>query len=46
MYSILKADDKDYVSNNLIKSKILSIEEKKEFLSKGLAITKKYRNKR
>ena len=45
MYSILKADDKDYVSNNLIKSKILSIEEKKEFLSKGLAITKKYRNK-
>ena len=45
LYSILQTDDKEYVSNNLIKSKILSIEEKKEFLSKGLAITKQYRNK-
>lgn len=45
LYSILQTVDKEYVSNNLIKSKILSIEEKKEFLSKGLAITKQYRNK-
>ncbi len=43
-YQILKSDDKEYICNEFITSDILTIEEKKEFLTNSLNILKEYRN--
>ncbi len=43
-YNILKNEDKTYVCEKLVRSDVLSIEQKKEFLSKALCILKNYRN--
>ena len=45
LYKILKQPDKTYVSENIIHSSALDIEQKKEFLSQGLELLQGYRNK-
>lgn len=44
LYNILLSDDKSYVCDKMIKSSALAIDEKKEFLNKGIKILRKYRN--
>lgn len=43
-YSILQNTDKDVVSNQIIKTSLLTQDEKKEFVKIGLTILRKYRN--
>ena len=43
-YDILRDEDKTNICNEFIKNDTLDIEEKKEFLKKGLQILKDYRN--
>lgn len=43
-YSILGSNEKQYITEKLIKSEKISIEEKKEFLKNALDILKQYRN--
>lgn len=43
-YNILNSSDKAYVCDNLVRNLDLTIEDKKEFLAKGLTILRKYRN--
>ena len=43
-YTILKPDDKDFICEKMIHNEDLTIEQKKEFLNKGLTILRRYRN--
>lgn len=44
LYLVLKPDDKEYVSDSMVKSDSLTALEKKEFVYKSLTILKDYRN--
>lgn len=43
-YEILKPANKELICNQLVPSSLLTIENKKEFVKKGLVILRKYRN--
>lgn len=45
LYQILKPKHKEYVCDKIMKTKLLSIEDKKELLIKSLIILRRYRNK-
>lgn len=43
-YNILKPVNKDYVCENIVHNEDLTLDQKKEFLNKGLTILRRYRN--